>query len=183
MLKKTFAAVLVVVLTGTLAFGFQEPAKWERFNSPEGRFNILMPKKPEVEVKDVDSAIGKLTLYAYSASTVTGYYLVSYGDYPVEPKDVAQREKVLDGVRSGVLNGLEAKMDSEKKITLGEHPGREFTAAKNVQGSDVVFNWRIFLVGRRLYQLAVVTQKGDAASPDIAKFLTSFDLNKQVAGR
>lgn len=182
MLKKTFAAVFALVLTCVVASA-QEAAKWEKFNSPEGRFNILMPKKPEVEVKDVDSAIGKLTLYAYSAATDKGYFLVSYGDYPVEPKDAEQTDKVLNGVQTGVLNGLGAEKLDEKKITLGTNPGREFSAKKMNEGAELIFTWRIYLVGRRLYQMAAVTQAKDSGSPEIAKFLASFELNKQAAGK
>lgn len=178
MLKKSLTAALLVSLLSSLAFGYTQGAEWQKFNSPEGRFNILMPSKPEHEVKEVDSPLGKLTLYAYAASNDTGYFLVSYGDYPVEPKDAAQKEMVLDGVRTGVLNGLGAEMSGEKKITLAGHPGREFTANKAIQGTEVVFTWRIYLVGQRLYQLAAVTPKASAGSPEISKFLTSFDLNK-----
>ena len=176
MFKKILAAVLLVTILGTLAFRYGQGVGWENFNSPEGRFNILMPTKPKLEVKEVDSRVGKLTLYAYSASNNTGYFIVSYADYPAEPNE---KETMLDAVRTGVLNGLSVAMSgTEKKIAIFGYPGREFSASKTVQDTEVIFTWRIYLVGRRLYQLAVVTPKADANSPDIAKFLTSFELSK-----
>jgi len=63
-----------------------------------------------------------------------------------------------------------------KSGALVEYPGRDFTGTKMNQGSEIFFSWRIYLVGRRLYQLAVITNKAEANSPDVSKFLTSFQL-------
>jgi hypothetical protein len=178
MLKKILIAPLLVVLVSTPAFGFQQGALWEKFNSPEGKFNILVPSKPALEVRDVDSSLGKLTLYLYTTSNSSGYFLASYGDYPVAPKDANQAESVLDGVRDGIQTGSKSEIVSEKKISLDSYPGREITTRKTDQGEVVVFKWRIYLVGRRLYENAVGTLQKDSESPEIMKFLTSFDLNK-----
>jgi hypothetical protein len=177
MLKKTCTTLILILLLNTFAFGFQEPEKWPTFNSPEGRFGVVMPTKPKVEVREVDSAVGKLTLYTYSSSTSAASFMASFGDYPNEVTDVAQKEAVLDGVRGGVVNGLEAELVSEEKIMIGANPGRAFTARKAAAGgTEYLFRWRIYLVGRRLYQLGVVVDKKNSAEPDSAKFLTSFQL-------
>lgn len=178
MLKKILIAPLLVVLVSTPAFGFQQDALWEKFNSPEGKFNILMPSKPTLEVKEVDSSLGKLTLYLYSTSNSTGYFLASYGDYPVGPKDANEAESVLDGVRDGIQKGSTSEIVSEKKILIASYPGREITTRKAAQGEVVVFKWRVYLVGRRLYETVAATGQKDSESPEIMKFLTSFDLNK-----
>jgi hypothetical protein len=180
MLKKASAfAALLVFLTWANAFAQQPPAAWEKFSSPEGRFQVLMPAKPTLETKEVDSSIGKLTLYAYSSSNDKGYFLASFGDYTVEPKDAAQVETVLDAVQVGVLKGIEAEaLPGAKKIMLGGVSGREFSAKKEMQGMKVVFNWKIFLAGRRLYQLAAVTEDTGAPAPETARFLTSFNITK-----
>ena len=178
MLKKILIASLVVIFVNTLAFAFQRDAPWERFNSPEGNFNILMPSKPAIDLKDVDTAVGTLKLHLFSASTDTGYFLVSYGDYPSAPADLNDAESVLNGVRDGIVNGSTSELVSEKKISLYSYPGREIVTKKATQGDVIVFKWRIYLVGRRLYQIAVGTTQKDAEMPDVNKFLTSFDLNK-----
>jgi len=126
----------------------------------------------------IDSSLGKLTIYLYSTSNSSGYFLASYGDYPVGPKDANQAESVLDGVRDGIQTGSKSEIVSEKKILLDSYPGREITTRKTDQGEVVVFKWRVYLVGRRLYENAVGTLQKDSESPDIMKFLTSFDLNK-----
>jgi len=190
MLKK-LRVLPFVVLLASMAFGasinpvFQDAAPWRIFTSAEGKFSLLMPTEPKTEVQDVDSEVGKLTMYSYASSTKVAYLMASYGDYPSEPVDAEHVERVLNGVRDGVLNSIGGEKLSDNKILLKgransgaatEFPGREFTAKKMYKGSENVFSWRIYLVGRRLYQLAVVTNKADANSPDVSKYLTSFQL-------
>ncbi|HEV2884961.1 MAG TPA: hypothetical protein VGW36_08890 [Pyrinomonadaceae bacterium] len=180
---------IILLLLTTIASAFQAGAPWKTFNSAEGRFSVLMPSDPKVEVKDVDSAVGKLTLYTYSSSSSAGYLMASYGDYPREPSGTAATEKVLDDVTSGVLKSLGGEKVSENKIklkgptyaggTLVEYPGREFTANKTLESGEVVFSWKIYLVGRRLYQLAMVTSKAQAGDPEVQKFLGSFEVKGQ----
>lgn len=178
MLRKTLAAVFVLVLMCSAAAAFQSGDTWTTFDSPEGRFSILTPSKPTVEVKEIDSAVGKLTLYAYSLSNETGYFMISFGDYPREPTDAAQTLKVLEGVRSGVVKGLQGELTSDESVAFDGYPGREFKAKRVVENSEVIFRWKIVLVGRRLYQVAAATTTGQAESPQLAKFFSSFQLKK-----
>jgi hypothetical protein len=176
MLKKASITLLIVIACRALAFGFQLPSDWVSFNSPEGHFSVGMPNKPAVDVKDVDSVVGKLQLHSFTASNAVAYFMVSYGDYPNGPT-VDRREKVLDGVRDGVISGLDgSSLISETKTTIDGYPGREFLAKKTVDGDELIFNWHIYLVGPRLYQVAAVAKKPDSTSPEITKFFNSFRL-------
>ncbi len=178
MFKKILTASLLVAVVHTLAFGLQRGAPGQTFNSPEGKFNVLVPFKPKLQAEDIDSPLGKVTSYRYTSLNSIGLFAVMYADHPVEPKDAGQRESRLDVIRDGVLKSLGGKLISEKKIRLYGYPGREFTVKKTEQGSEDIYQWRIFLVGRRVYQLAVATERKDSGSNDVTKFLTSFDLNK-----
>lgn len=177
MLRKSPWAVVAVLFLCSLAVP-QTPPTWQTFDSPEGRFTILMPSKPKVEVKDIDSAVGKLTMYSYSSNNNAGYYMISFGDYPNEPTDAAHSQRILEGVRGGVLKGLEAEVTTDESIPFEGYPGREFKAKRTVEGSEVIFSWKIVLAGRRLYQVAAVTTTANAQSPDITKYFTSFHLKK-----
>jgi hypothetical protein len=178
MFKKTIAISLMILFLNGMGLAFQERVEWPTLSSPEGRFSAVMPEKPQTNVRDVDTTVGKLALYTFGASNNIGQYMISYADYPNEASGDTQREAVLDGVRGGVLKGLAAELVSETRITLNGYPGRELRARKMSDGSELVFTWRTFLVGRRLFQLGVATSKVDAESPDIQKFLTSFELSK-----
>lgn len=176
MLKRTCTISIVIFLLSTFAFGFQEAEQWPTFDSPEGRFSVVMPTKPKTEVKEVGTPSGKLTLYTYSSSTSAAFFMASFGDYPKEATDAAHAEAVLDGVREGVLKGLSAELVSEEKTTIGAIPGRAFTAKKTDKDKEYLFQWWICVVGRRLYQLGAVTEKHNADTAGVAKFLTSFKL-------
>lgn len=175
MLKKICSVTIVMLLSSGLVFA-QQTVEWTKVNSPEGRFTVELPSKPETQVRDVDSPMGILKLYVFGGSNGTGQFLISYADYPSEPISGTQPEAVLDGVRGGVLKGLQADLISETRVTLKGHPGREMRAKRILEGSEVVFSWKMFLVGRRLYQMGVVTSTADAESPDIQKFFMSFQL-------
>lgn len=178
MLQKTFIAVLNVVLLSTLAFGLRQDAPWQRFTSPEEEFTVLLPSAPKRQVNDIEGTMGKSTLYSYSSGNRIGLFSVLYFDHPVESKDAVQQESRLDVVSNGILKNLSGEVIAEKKkIQLYGYPGREFTVKKIEQGSEDIYQWKIFLVGRRVYQLTVATERKDSASPDIAKFFTSFALN------
>ncbi len=173
--RKIYSIAVVTALCATFALAVQQPPEWVKVDSTEGRFTAVMPSTPEKGVRDVDTAVGKLQLHTFGSSNKTGQYMLSYADYPNEPT-AAQQEAVLDGVRGGVLKGLQAELQTETKVTLRGYPGRELRAVKVTDGNEVVFSWKMFLVGRRLYQMGVATTKADSQSPDIQKFFTSFQL-------
>lgn len=165
---------------------FQETTPWKTFNSAEGKFSVLLPAEPERQVQDLDSVVGKLTMYSYTCLGKAGYLMVSYSDYPREATDAANAEQILDGVVAGVQKSLAGEVFPSNKIVLKgsantgatpvEYPGREFTGKKIHEGSEIFYSWKVYLVGRRLYQLAALTNKANATSPDVSKFLTSFQL-------
>lgn len=177
MIKNTLAA-LALILGLYFTTPAQKPETWQSFTSPEGKFTVLVPTKPQIDVRAVDSTQGKLTLYTYSSSTKIAFFMASYGDYVVEAKDKAQIENILDEVRNGALKGLKAELLTEKSVPLNGFSGREFVGKGNgEQNIEVIFNWKMVLVGRRLYQLGVATTQADSNSPEIMKFFRSFELN------
>jgi V8-like Glu-specific endopeptidase len=175
--KKIYSIALVTVVCATFALAVQTPIEWVKVDSTEGRFTAVMPSKPDKGVREVDTAVGKLQLYTFGSSNNTGQFMLSYADYPSEATTATQQEAVLDGVRGGVLKGLQADLISETRVTIKGYPGRELRATKMTEDTEVVFSWKMFLVGRRLYQMGVVTVKADAGSPDIQKFFMSFQLS------
>lgn len=176
MLKRTYSLLLIMVMCCGFAWATQQQVEWPKLETTEGRFRAIMPAKAERSVSDVPSANGKIPVYTFSSSNKTGSFMLSYADYPNAASSPAHEQEVLDAVRDGVLKGIEGVLVSESKLTLNGYPGREMKATRMVEGSEMIFSWRLFLVGNRLYQLAVGTTKADSESPDIKKFFTSFEL-------
>ena len=91
---------------------------------------------------------------------------------PPPPRRPGDPERVLDGARDGAVGNVNGVLRSEQRIALGGHPGRDLVV--DVPG-QVVARQRIYLVGRRLYQLIVVTDQ-PPSSPEIERSLNSFRL-------
>ncbi len=187
MLKKAFAVAIraamvailvsaIAILVGVMGSGVvaQENSGWTSFTSPEGRFTVLMPAKPKIEVKDTDTAQGTLPLHLISASNENAYFLISYNDFP--NVEEANKQAALEAGRTGAIESMGGELVSERKISIGNNPGLEFSAKKISEGSEIIANARLYFVGHRLYQLLVLAYKPHADSPDIQKFLTSFEL-------
>jgi hypothetical protein len=178
------AKLLILVLLMCSVAAGQDPsatgtASWEKFSSSEGRFTLLSPTKPEAASREVDSKVGKLMLYTFSSNSQVAFLMISYGDYPNAASDSVQAERILDGVRDGVIRGSSTSLIAEKQRWIRGYPGREFTGSGKSEGRDISYSWRIYLVGRRLYQVAGATLATNAGHPDVAKFLDSFDLIQQ----
>ena len=71
---------------------------------------------------------------------------------------------------------MKGTLVNEKPITLTGNPGREFVTSQVINAAEMIFKWRIYLVGRRVYGTGVGTSKPNAAAPEVNKFLTSFTL-------
>ena len=171
--KRIYSFAVITLLCCGIAAVAQQPAEWSKLDSTEGRFRALTPSKAEPAVSQTP---GGVTIHTFSSSNKTGTFMISYADYPNAATSQAHEQTVLDKVRDGVLKGAQATLVSETQLTLKGHPGREMQARKIIDGAEVILNWRLFLVGSRLYQMAVGTTKADSESPEIKKFFLSFEL-------
>ena len=173
-MKHVTLALIACLILSSIATATQP--EWVTYSSPDGRFNLQLPKQPTTEVKDVETAVGKLTMYTFTASSSTVTYMASYADYPTVPA-ADRQQPVLDGVRDGVAAKLEAKIFEETKISLVGNPGREFRMTKTTQdGQELIYHWRTYLVGRRLYQVAAAYYKRDSQPRELPKYFGSFEL-------
>lgn len=171
---KNTALLLGVTALYCVAVSAQTVDAWQTFKSESGNFSVSMPCKPSVEAQDVKSDDGPVKQAFHSCQNRTGYFMVTFVEYPK-----ASKEKImLDAYRDDALKNTGSKLVSEAPLTLDTYPGREIVASGVVDKSEVVFNWRIYLVDKRIYALTTGTTKENAKSPDISKFLTSFALGK-----
>ena len=150
----------------------KKTSDWKEFASKEGRFKVLMPSEPTHRENETESDFGKGTLIMETVEHSGGMFGANYCDYPAEIKKHSP-DRVLDSSRDGCVANLDGKLVSEKKIKLGEHPGRDIQV--EVDGKHI-FRARVYLVGQRLYQVVVFGPKELATSKDAEKFLKSFEL-------
>ena len=149
---------------------------WIKFNSPEGRFSVLLPHEPKFESVAATETSG-ITNYRYS-DIESGYgFICEYFDVPSAGDDV---QSFLDTTRDGILKGAGATKVSEEKISLNSYPGRELQMSFTLkEGTEIIARTRIYLVDKRLYSITLMHVKSmDAALvADYAKkFFASFEV-------
>lgn len=171
MTKKTLA-VLSIVMVSALSAWAQTPAGWVKFSPPGSPFTVLMPSEPEESKNTADSPNGPYTTYLFTATGPTReIYLVGWVDY--DPKFRFGVQAELEANRDNFVKSLKAKLLSTTPIKLGRHPGIEFKA--ELEGkADIVS--RVYIVGRRPYQLIILTPTGRDSSANRARFFSSFKL-------
>ncbi|MEB3268221.1 MAG: hypothetical protein VKJ09_06760 [Leptolyngbya sp.] len=153
--------------------------KIETFTSDNGGFVVSTPIVLEEATQSVDTAVGPIDIYTYTAEDRNAAYVVAYSDYPAEI--VAQNDPatMLNGSRDGAVGNVGGTLISEDEIELGGNPGRSLVIdAQTEDGQAATVNARIYLVDNRLYQVLVVVPKGEEDKVDIQGFLDSFTLTE-----
>ena len=165
MWKRINSATLFVLICALAVSAFQSP-EWIKFSPVGGGFSVLMPAKPEEEVKSSDD----FTSHLFSITTDKAIYLAGYGDYAPSIKLSVDAE--LTANRDKFLKGLNATLVASKQIALDGRPGLEFTG----ESEQASFKSRVYLSGNRVYQIAVAVIKGKTDPDNLDRFFASFVL-------
>jgi hypothetical protein len=142
------------------------------FNSDLGRFSILMPTTPTESISKTESEHGPYTSYTYIAKGQS-VYAIGWVDY--DPSFNFNRIGELEANRDNLIKGLKATLVSTKTLTLDGYQAIEFTA----ETAEQSLKSRVYLVGRRPYQLLTVTKKGLDDSNNTDHFFASFKIRPQ----
>lgn len=146
---------------------------WVKFSSPEGRFSVLMPEIPQDKTETVDSAHGPYTTHLFIVRDTTSVYLIGWVDY--DPSFNFNRQAELDANRDNFVKGINATLVSTRPGSFDGYNGLEFTA----ETADRVFKSRVFLVGRRPYQIVIGSPKGQDDAASTERFFNSFKVSRQ----
>ena len=191
---KRFLAILLVTLWLSLAANAQEhtrrppttPARpaatpvrtpavdnggWVQFNSELGRFSILVPKIPEETKETVQSDHGPYTTYLFITREPSYVYLIGWVDY--DPSFNFNRQKELEANRDNFVKGVKATLTSSHAMQVDGYPVVEFTC----DTTERTFHSRVFMVGRRPYQIVIGYPKGQSELAPITKFFNSFKVS------
>lgn len=154
---------------------------WKEISSREGGFSVLMPGTPERLVQRLPTPDGKVMEVVIHSLRTSNQYGVIYADYPVDVSAPGAARLVLDEVVKDAFAEVKSVTLDEREISLGAHPGRALTQ-RLAEGQ--IMHVRMYLVGPRLYQVAVTLPGADGADAatlksreeTAAKFLDSFKL-------
>jgi len=145
---------------------------WAQFNSPEGRFSVLMPEIPQEKTETTDSSHGPYTTHLFVVRDNTSVYLIGWVDY--DPSFNFNRQAELEANRDNFVKGISATLVSTRPTVIDGYSGLEFTA----ETADRTFKSRVFLVGRRPYQIVIGSPKGMDDSASTERFFNSFKVGR-----
>jgi hypothetical protein len=173
------SSLILAVLFVAAAPAPAQRGKAGRHESEAGRYRAQFPNKPKTETKELALGGGQTATVTTDRSdgpSSQAVFAVTYTDYPETFREVPAKT-ILDGVRDG-LKGADGKVTKDEEVSLGDGPdrlsGREFRV---VAGSKVI-HARVFLHGRRLYQVMVTEAKDAVRASAIEDFFRSFEIVK-----
>jgi hypothetical protein len=129
-----------------------------------------MPGTPKAQVKTEASDHGPYTTHLFVLRQDPQVFLIGYVDY--DPSFNFNRQAELEMNRDNFVKGIEATLLTTKSVTIDGYSAIEFTA----EGQQRVFWSRVYMVGRRPYQIVIGSPKGVDNSENIERFFNSFKV-------
>ncbi len=178
-MKRTSAIALVLISAVLLCSGCKSrTTDWIKYNSPEGRYSILLPGEPKLSTQESAMATGeKFTQYIAASRDSSGAVcMVGHFDFP--PGTTFS----FDDGRDGMVAAVKGTLISEKTISLGSYPGRELkVSAMGADGNGYIVRARFYHTGLRVYVVQMIIAKssdGPGADAKSVKYFDSFQVTK-----
>src|SRR5215813_4451767 len=152
---------------------------WQEFKHEPGNFAVMMPGKPLEMSQTVESQIGKVPMYSFTAQEGTLNYMAMYAEYPIALDTPQVAKSSLNGARDLMLNNRNGKLISETDVSFGKYPGRELKA----KFDGGMIRLRSYVVNQRMYMLMVMAPGDDKSKQLESKkandFLDSFKFLRE----
>jgi hypothetical protein len=190
---RRFLTILVITLGASFAITAQEHTKrpanpgpaatpsrntttdantggWVKFTSSLGAFSVLMPALPEEKTETTPSDHGPYTTHMFISKDTNNVYLIGWVDY--DPSFAFNKRSELMANRDTFIKGINATLISSQTLILDGYDAIEFTA--ETQGR--IFRSRVYMVGRRPYQIVIGYPKDAADQTLVNRFFNSFKV-------
>ncbi len=150
---------------------------WTRHSSRSEKFTVLMPSKPVSRRYPADPVAKTSERIALISNHGDASYRVDFTDFG-KPRTGEWATRSLDSARDYLLTGKGWTLREERRITLDGFPGRRLTFDVFNPEDRIPFiaSTRLFMVRGDFYQITVVVPKAQSDSPDVDRFLGSFQL-------
>ncbi|HEX2268716.1 MAG TPA: hypothetical protein VHH35_04245 [Pyrinomonadaceae bacterium] len=143
---------------------------WVRYTSEPGLFSVLMPVKPEEKTETTQSEHGPYTTHLFISKDTTNVYLIGWVDY--DPKFNFNKRSELLANRDNFIKGINATLLNSETLKLDGYDAVEFTAEANGR----IFRSRVYMVGRRPYQIVIGYPKDAVDTTLVNRFFNSFKV-------
>ena len=147
-----------------------QPAEWVKFTSTVGDFSVLIPGTPTYKLRTEPSEHGPYHNHLLTLRDARNVFIIGWADYPASFNFNRQAEIELN--RDNFIDGMKAKLLTSQSVIVDGYRGIEFTA----ETADKIFTSRVYVVGRRPYQIVIGSPKGEDDSVNINRFLNSFKV-------
>lgn len=124
---------------------------WQKFQSVEGKFTVLLPFQPERTVTDLATPIGVKKIITYTAKSAKESLVIGFLDYKTPINDAKTLGLLYDGWENGVRNVLPGLRTSLKDTTFDGRLAREMVYES--ENAKVIA--RVFFSGGKFFQMAV----------------------------
>jgi hypothetical protein len=179
-LKATIFGMLVAALIATIFGQFTKEylhknnGKMMPFVSPDKSFSATLPQGVKESRQRVKTPLGTIETFSYNAKSKYCDFAIAYCDYPDSFVAISGPAKILDGARDGAVHNVKGRLLGEAPVDLNGAPGREF----NIETPQkMILKSRIYLAGRRLFQVMAIAKPDHAGDGKIAEVFDSFKIN------
>lgn len=143
---------------------------WLPFSSVPGRFTVLLPGTPTNKTETVDSEPGPYTSHLYRLLDQERVYLIAWVDYDPQFKFHGQSE--LEANRDWFVKDMKATLVDTRSLRVDDYPALEFRA----DTAEKTYYSRVYIVGRRPYQITIGYPKGEDDPVTVDRFFNSFKV-------
>ena len=145
-------------------------AGWIKFTSELGRFSVLMPETPTDKAETTPSEHGPYTTHLFLVRDKENIYLIGWVDY--DPSFNFNKQSELAANRDNFVKGIKASLVSTRPLTIDGYQALEFVC----ETSDRTFKSRVYMVGRRPYQIVIGYPKDQEDALTTDRFFNSFKV-------
>ena len=169
MIRRPLAALAALALAASA--GCQKPMA--EYTNSEFKFKAMFPGTP----KEQSQSAAGILFRMFATEEKNGAFMVGVGDMPIGENESAETTRVrLDGAQAGAIANVGGSLKASKDVQLdGKYPGREFSASITKPTTGQV-RARVYLVGKRMYQVMVVGTDAFATSDRANQFMDSLKL-------
>ena len=159
----------------------QEEGEWRLISPTDALATVEMPKKPRYIERTFTPVANKppIKVHLHLATVNEGKttYIFGYHDLHEAPADAKTRDKALEGaVRGSVVNVQGELLSDVTKIRFKNSMGRQFQYQYVQDKKRYIVASRVFIVGKRQYQISALSLESALNETLVAKYINSFKL-------
>ncbi len=188
-MTKCITAILLLLLSASLALSIPKPDEWIKYNSHEGRYTVSLPAQPNLSTQEATTPDGQKLHQSLASVTEAGDVAFVTGYFDLDVGKIFS----ADAARDGMVKQINGTLINETAISLGNHPGRgikvlaKAPAGASAEGEkppetvDYIVHARFYEVDKRIYILQVIFPKSlesEATNARATKYFDSFQVVK-----